>query len=153
MVYFVLLVLAAAASRASAADEQHGQLAGAFANSSTHGAGALPAAPYRDQGRRLLQTAFKQLRPMSDTTQCLQATALSHSSPLQLAPCAAVPEQNFSLPEAGQVFHMYVGPVAAGWVLDLFNFSTSPGAPVLVGGGCCCYGVRSSASVPAAVDL
>jgi hypothetical protein len=99
---------------------------------STHGDWALPAAPYGIQRRKLQQTAFTQLRPLSDTSQCLTAN-LNSVNQLWLAPCAAPPEQNFTLPAAGQILNVYVGPGGTNKSIDLHSFNTAPGAVVVVG--------------------
>jgi hypothetical protein len=88
------------------------------------------------QRRRLQQTAFTQLRPMSDTTRCVHVPGANYTNgnQLVLAPCAAVPEQNISLPAAGDTLFMYIGPVAAAKVVDLYSYNTTSGAPVTVSG-------------------
>jgi hypothetical protein len=71
---------------------------------------------------------------MSDTTQCLEVPMADYTNgrQLALAPCAAVPEQNFSLPVAGQTLHINISAVAVYKSVDLNNFNTTSGARVVV---------------------
>jgi hypothetical protein len=73
---------------------------------------------------------------MSDTTRCLTAPNYNHSTQFVLQPCAAVPEQNFSMPSAGQTLAMYVGPLAGNKIVDLWQFNLTSSAPVVVSAAC-----------------
>jgi hypothetical protein len=118
-----------------AAVEQHPGVGVDAASTSTPGSvGSYGMPTYRHQRRRLQQTVFTQLRPMSDTTKCLNVPGANYNNgnPLALAPCAAVPEQNYSLPAAGSTLAMYIGPVAAQKIVDLWTFNTTSGAVVVV---------------------
>lgn len=131
----VVLVLACSCLQTNAVEEREGHgLRGDASNSNRQQGGASPSTPTWHQRRRLQQSTFTQLRPMSDTTKCLNLPGANYTDGNQfaLAPCAAVPSQNFSLPAAGQVLQMYVGPVAAQKGLDLFQWLPAPGTPVVV---------------------
>lgn len=104
----VYLIVAPAAFRSCAAVALHPTVGLDAVSTNRLGVGAPPDASTAYTGRRLQQTVFTQLRPMSDTTQCLGVPMADYTNgrQLALAPCVAVPEQNFSLPVAGQTLHI-----------------------------------------------